>query len=66
MDQKQKADYLKSPYHCPHCNSGHIEAETFDGELSCQPVVCLACGKQWTDICTLTDVNHRGVIAKQT
>ena len=50
MDQKQKADYLKSPYHCPHCNSGHIEAETFDGELSCQPVVCLACGKQWTNV----------------
>ncbi len=56
MDQKQKADYLKSPYHCPHCNSGHIEAETFDGEMSCQPVVCLACGRQWTGIYILTDV----------
>ncbi len=56
MDEKQKADYLKNPYHCPHCNSGHIEAETFEGEMSCQPVVCLACGRQWTDIYTLTDV----------
>jgi transcription elongation factor Elf1 len=56
MDEKQKADYLRKPYHCPHCNSGHIEAETFEGETSCQPVVCLACGEKWLDIYTLTDV----------
>jgi transcription elongation factor Elf1 len=57
MDEKQKADYLKNPYHCPHCNSEHIEAQPFDAEMSCQPVVCLACGKEWRDIYTLTDIN---------
>jgi transcription elongation factor Elf1 len=56
MDGKQKADYLQSPYHCPYCNSKDIEAQPFDAEMSRQPVVCLACGEQWTDIYTLTDV----------
>jgi len=59
MDQKQKADYLKSPFHCPHCNSRNIEAQPFDAEMSCQPVVCLDCGKEWRDIYTLTDIEPK-------
>ena len=59
MDDKQKADYLQSPYHCPYCNSDRIVALEFDTESFTQPVECADCGKQWTDIYTLTDIEPK-------
>jgi transcription elongation factor Elf1 len=56
MDEKEKADYVKSPYHCPYCNSDRIVALEFSTESFTQTVECEHCGKQWTDIYTITDV----------
>jgi transcription elongation factor Elf1 len=56
MDEKQKADYLKSPYHCPYCNSDKIVALEFNAETLSQTVECQACGREWKEVFTLTDV----------
>jgi transcription elongation factor Elf1 len=56
MDEKRKADYLKSPNHCPWCNSEKIMADTFDAEKPGQLVECQNCGREWYDIYTLTDI----------
>jgi len=56
MDEKQKAGYLKSPNRCPYCNSDKIVGQEFKTESSTQIIECPDCGKQWTDVYTLTDV----------
>jgi transcription elongation factor Elf1 len=56
MDEKQKADYLKSPNDCPWCNSENIMAGTFDPEKPGQLVECQSCGREWHDIHALTDI----------
>jgi len=61
MDEKQKADYLKSPYHCPYCNSERIVALGFNAESLGQTVECQDCGRQWTEVFTLTDVEPKSL-----
>ncbi len=56
MDEQQKANYLKSPFHCPYCNSDKIVAQEFNGESLGQTVECQACGREWKEVFTLTDV----------
>jgi transcription elongation factor Elf1 len=56
MDPQQKADYLQDPYHCPYCNSDRIFALEFKTDSFTQQVECAACGKQWTETYTLTDI----------
>lgn len=56
MDDKQKAEYLQSPYHCPYCNSDRIVALEFHADSFTQTVYCPDCKRKWTDIYTLTDV----------
>ena len=56
MDEKQKADYLKNPNHCSYCNSDKIVGLEFKTESFTQTIECPDCGKEWTDIYTLTDV----------
>jgi transposase-like protein len=56
MDEKQKADYLKSPNRCPYCKSDKIVGQEFKTESFMQTIECPDCGKQWTDVYTLTDV----------
>jgi len=58
MDENQKAAYVKSPYHCPYCNSENIRARDFETyhDTFTQKVECPDCGKQWTEIYTLTGV----------
>ena len=38
--------------HCPLCNSGQIEGGNIqiDGKEAWQPVSCLKCGGQWTEV----------------
>jgi transcription elongation factor Elf1 len=61
MDEKQKADYLKNPYHCPYCNSDQIVALEFNGESLRQTVECQDCGREWTEVFTLTDVKPKSL-----
>jgi transposase-like protein len=56
MDEKQKADYLKSSNHCPYCNLDHIVGQEFSTDSFTQTIECLDCGRQWLDVYTLTDV----------
>ena len=58
MDDNQRAAYLKSPHHCPYCNSQNICAREFetDHDTLPQKIECPHCGKQWTEIYTLTGV----------
>jgi predicted Zn-ribbon and HTH transcriptional regulator len=64
--QIAKAKYLKSPYHCPRCNSGDIEAQPQAGEFNegykgkkptaSMPVICPDCGYRWIEIYSLTNI----------
>jgi transcription elongation factor Elf1 len=54
----QKAKYLKSPNHCPFCESEDISAWNWDGESSRQDVVCEHCGERWYDIYKLVDIER--------
>jgi transposase-like protein len=59
VDEKQEADYLKSPYHCPYCNSDRICALEFETQTLTQTVECPDCGRQWTDRYTLTAIEPK-------
>jgi len=56
-----KAAYLKSPVRCPWCRSGDIEAvshpHAIDGSAT-QSVMCYSCGKRWSDIYRLNDIQE--------
>ena len=58
MTKKQIAAYLKSPYHCPFCSHGNIEALGYDGELQCQLVECEKCDKQWKEWFKMIDISE--------
>ncbi len=56
-DAKQR--YLKGRgTHCPFCGSEQIEGShvEVDGGRAVQPIGCLICDKEWSDIYTLDDV----------
>jgi formate dehydrogenase maturation protein FdhE len=56
---EQKQDYIVSGgNHCPYCASHNITALIFDGEDGGQPVRCEDCGKEWTDIYKLVDIEE--------
>lgn len=59
MDKKQRIDYLKSPYHCPYCNSDRISALEFDTQSFTQTVECPDCGRQWIDLYSLTGIEPK-------
>ena len=61
MDEQQKAGYLKSPFHCPYCNSDRIVALEFNPESLEQTVECENCGRQWAEVFTLTDVEPKSL-----
>ena len=58
IDPEKKKKYLKTPYHCPFCNSRSIEGDQYDGDFNqvWQKVHCNHCHADWTDVYTLTDV----------
>jgi transcription elongation factor Elf1 len=56
---KAKKKYLKSPAHCPFCNSTDIEGQMVqvDSGACWQPISCVTCKRKWDDIYKLTDVD---------
>jgi transcription elongation factor Elf1 len=58
ITEKQKAAYLKNPNRCIFCKSTELSVE--GGEVNDKSyyeyVLCDKCGKSWTDIYTLTDL----------
>jgi len=60
MTKEQKQAYLKSPNHCPFCNSDNIASESIqaDSDIATAYVECLSCSKKWNDIFTITDVEE--------
>ena len=50
LTKEQKESYIKSPYHCPFCNSNNIEAFPLKFEDDVTGIVkCKDCGKNWED-----------------
>jgi transcription elongation factor Elf1 len=59
MTEQQEADYIRSPYHCPYCNSRDILPLELDTESFTQTVQCAGCGKQWTEVYGVTDIEAK-------
>ena len=61
LTREQKDAYLKSNGSaCPYCGSNEIEGGGLESDVgSCwNPVECLECGRCWTDIYELTDIDE--------
>lgn len=60
MTKQQRAKYLKSPNHCPKCNSKNISGGSFeaDDDYAYRDVTCDDCGYEFRDIYTLADVEE--------
>lgn len=56
LTQEAISKYLKSPYHCPFCESDNITALEWEPEQSGQIVECNACGKRWWDVYQLVTI----------
>jgi hypothetical protein len=60
LTPKKIAAYLEKPEFCPYCDSYNIDVDAYEPTFSaCSPqcfhdITCLNCGKEWTDIYTLT------------
>ena len=56
LTAEQKEAYLLNSGACPVCRSGNIEGQEHDyeGDQVWQTIVCVACGKKWRDVFTLT------------
>ena len=61
MNYKQKDYYIRHKgVRCPFCHGNNLSCNSIfgDGEEATQDIKCLECGKVWTDIYTLTDVEE--------
>ena len=61
LTEKQKAEYLKAGgVCCPYCGSGDICGSHVEIEYACcfQNIRCSTCGKEWTDIYKLVNVEE--------
>ena len=60
LTDEQKAEYVKSPFHCPYCGSEEIQAgdRTSDGRYVFQNVDCCnpLCQAFWTEEYTITGI----------
>lgn len=54
-DEERRVRYLAEPGKCPYCESDDIEGEP-SASRTHLPIVCKACGRRWTDINGLVDV----------
>lgn len=65
MTKKQKKDYLKDSTRCPYCHSDNIASDNIqaDGIMVYSNVECSDCGKSWSDIFTLTNVEETYIYA---
>jgi len=62
LTKAQKRKYLeKCGNLCPYCNSEGLEVlglPRADGKHMTQDIQCFGCGKIWTDIYTLSDIEE--------
>lgn len=58
LSEKDEADYVGSPYHCPYCKSMHITSGHFEPEGNYMPVSCEDCGREWKDIYELVGMEE--------
>lgn len=58
ITKKEKRAYLKSPFHCPFCNSTNISSGHTDneGKVIIQPVECFDCKCTWNEVFVLIDI----------
>lgn len=59
-DAEKKAYIDGGAQTCPYCSSNDISAHSFDAESTeaWQRVDCRACGREWADVYTLTDIDE--------
>jgi transcription elongation factor Elf1 len=59
LTAKQKTAYIKSPLHCPYCNSQDITSGEVDWD---EPVgitvTCEHCGKRWLELREVTGIEE--------
>jgi len=60
-DQAKQAYLDSGGIHCPYCGSEQTEgrAVEIDAGKARQPMACLACNREWTDVYTLQDVQEK-------
>ena len=59
MTKEQIENYLEyGGLYCPLCSSSNLTTIGGMDEDGCQSVKCLACGKMWIDVYTLTDAEE--------
>lgn len=60
LTKRDKAAYIAKPSLCPYCESSDITSDGLeaDGNTAWTTVVCERCGRQWTDIFTLTGIKE--------
>ena len=60
LTNKQKKAYLKHSHRCPFCKSENIEGEAveIDDGIAWQPIRCLDCNKNWSDLYKLIGVEE--------
>lgn len=66
MDEETKKEYIEGKGRfCPFCKCETLEGDAIeiDDGLALQLITCNDCGKQWTDIYTLSDVKEEEVTA---
>lgn len=58
LSKEARKKYLKTPTTCPYCSSRKLEADSLDvdGAWGDSSVLCRDCGRRWTDIFKLVDI----------
>ena len=59
LTKKQIKEYLSNPDFCPFCKSDDItRIDEFEADFNqaWSNIACNKCGKEWTEIFTMTDV----------
>ena len=63
LSKKQREQYLaRKGMLCPYCDSRLLDAPgkpEVDGPTASIETICVACGKTWWDIYTLTNIEER-------
>jgi hypothetical protein len=59
LTKEQIKNYLKSPNHCPYCNSKNIEADeiNYDDTINCD-VYCTNCQRTWNEQYEVTNITE--------
>jgi transposase-like protein len=61
LTPEKRADYIHHEYnHCPYCHSDNLDSgnRNGDGNTMAVAIHCDSCGRDWTDIYTLTGITE--------